>query len=104
MLDIGMGFHLVTHSCGSGEVHGQPSGDETEIAISDGTNAVTESQIRQGHQHGTVRSARRIGMALFDPDAESRRHVSPRDPHRTDNGEKRAGIERFESIRHVLFF
>ena len=88
MLDIGLSFHPVTHSYGPGEVH----------------CAVTESQVRQGHQHGTVRSSSRIGMPLFDPDAESRRHVSPTYPHRTDNGEKRAGIERFESIRHVLFF
>jgi len=64
---------------------------------------VTESQVRQGHEHGTVRSASRIGMPLFDPDAERRGHVSPTDPHWTYNSEKRAGIERLESIRDMLF-
>ena len=64
---------------------------------------MTESQVRQGHQHGTVRSANRIGMPLFDPNAEGRRHVLPTDPYRTDNGEKGAGIERLESIRDMLF-
>jgi hypothetical protein len=103
MLDIGLSFHPVTHLCGSREVHRQPSGDETKIATSDGTNAVTESQVRQGHQHGTVRSASRIGMPLFDPDAKGRGHVLATDPHRTYNGKKRAGIERLESIRYMLF-
>jgi hypothetical protein len=70
---------------------------------SDGTNAVTESQVRQGHQHGTVRSASRVGMPLFDADAEGRGHVLPTDPHRTYNGEKRARIERLESIWYILF-
>jgi hypothetical protein len=100
MLDIGLSFHPVTHPCGSREVHCQPGGDETKIAARDGTNAMTESEVRQGHQHGTVRRANRIGMPLFDPDAEGWRHMLPTDPHRTDNGEKRTGLERLESIRH----
>ncbi len=103
MLNIGLSFHPVAHLYGSGEVHCEPSGDETKTATSDGTNAVTESQIRQGHQHGTVRSPSRIGMSFFDPYAEGRWHVLPTDPQRTDNAEKRAGLEHLESIRHVRF-
>jgi len=67
VLNIGLSFHPVAHPYWFREVHCEPSGDETKSATSDGTNAVTESQIRQGHQHGTVRSARRIGMSFFDP-------------------------------------
>jgi hypothetical protein len=42
-------------------------------------------------------------MPIFDPDAERRGHVSPMDPHWTYNSEERTGIERLESIRHMLF-
>jgi hypothetical protein len=103
MLDIGLSFHPVTDPCGCRKVHCQPSGNETEIATSDGTNAVTESQVGQGHEHGAVRSASRIGMPSFNPDAECRGQVLPTDPHWTYNSEKRAGIEHLEPIRHVVF-
>ncbi len=104
VLNIGLSFHPVAHLDGSREVHCEPGGDETKTATSDGTNAVTESQIRQGHQHGTVRSTSRIGMSFFDPHAEGRRYVLPTaDPQRTDNAEKRAGLEHLESIRDVQF-
>ena len=104
MLNIGLSIHPVAHPYGSREVHCEPSGDETKGATSDGTNAVTESQVRQGYQHRTVRSARRIGMSFFDPQAEGRWHVLlPTDPQRTDDAEKRAGLEHLESIRGVRF-